>query len=137
MPTKDLGPGPNVVTAAGRLADDACGQSGRYPTDAGARKAVPLLAGCIDYFPDALAAVAALSVAGNEQHNPGQPLAWDRSKSGDELECLTRHLVDHGTFDTDGFLHDVKIAWRALANLQKALEKLRGLPISPGSVPGR
>ena len=109
----------------------------RLPTQAAARKAVPLMAGCVDYFPDALAAVAALSVVGNEQHNPGQPLAWDRSKSGDEAECILRHMVDRGTFDTDGVLHDTKVAWRALAQLQKTLERINGLPISRGSVDAR
>ena len=110
---------------------------GRLPANAAARKAVPLVAGCLDYFPDALAAVAALSVVGNEQHNPGQPLAWDRSKSGDEAECILRHMVDRGTFDTDGVLHDTKVAWRALAQLQKTLERINGLPISRGSVDAR
>ena len=109
----------------------------RLPTQAAARKAVPLLAGCVDYFPDALAAVAALSVIGNEQHNPGQALAWDRSKSGDEAECIMRHLVDRGTVDTDGVRHSVKVAWRALGLLQKELEEANDLPHSRGSVDHR
>jgi hypothetical protein len=37
--------------------------------------------------------------------------------------------------DTDKSYHDVKVAWRALANLQKLMEKVRGLPISPASRP--
>jgi hypothetical protein len=92
------------------------------PTEAKARKAVPIFSGVIRYFPDALAAVAELSRIGNEQHNPGKPLHWDRSKSGDELDALTRHLFDAGTIDSDGVRHSVKVAWRALANLQKELE---------------
>jgi len=96
------------------------------PTDAAARKAVPIYSGCIRYFPDALAAVAELSRIGNEQHNPGKPLHWDRSKSGDELDACTRHLFEAGTFDTDGMRHSTKLAWRALANLQKEIEKDRG-----------
>ena len=106
------------------------------PTDAKARKAVPLYAGCLRYFPDALAAVAELSRVGNKQHNPGKPLHWDRSKSGDELDALLRHLLDAGTMDTDGVRHSTKVAWRALANLQKEIETVeKGLsgPI-PGSV---
>ena len=106
---------------------------GRLPTNAAARKAVPLVADCLDYFPDALAAVAALSMIGNEQHNKGQPMHWARSKSGDEAECILRHLVDRGTIDTDGVRHSVKVAWRALALLQKELEAVNGLPISRGS----
>lgn len=97
------------------------------------RKATPIFSGVLRYFPDALAAVAALSHAGNEKHNPGEPLHWSRGKSQDHLDCLMRHLVDAGTVDTDEFYHDVKIAWRALANLQTLLEKEHGLPVSPGS----
>jgi hypothetical protein len=57
-----------------------------------------------------------------QQHNPDKPLAWDRSKSGDELDALMRHLIDAGTIDTDGVRHSAKVAWRALANLQKEIE---------------
>lgn len=93
------------------------------PTDAKARKAVPIYSGVLKYFPDALAAVAELSRIGNEQHNPGKPLHWDRSKSGDELDALTRHLMEAGTTDADGVRHSAKVAWRALANLQKEIER--------------
>ena len=92
------------------------------PTDAKDRKDIPLATGCVDYFPDALAAVASLSRIGNEQHNPGKPLHWDRSKSGDEADALMRHFVQRGTFDTDGVLHSTKVCWRALALLQKEIE---------------
>ena len=91
--------------------------------DAVKRKAVPIYSGVVRYFPDALAAVAELSRIGNEQHNPGKPLHWDRSKSGDELDALMRHLMEAGTSDTDGVLHSTKVAWRALANLQKEIEQ--------------
>jgi hypothetical protein len=95
------------------------------PTDAKARKDIPIYSGFIKYFPDAIAAVAELSRKGNDQHNPGKPLAWDRSKSGDELDAQLRHICDMagGTeADTDGVLHATKNAWRAMANLQKLLE---------------
>lgn len=92
------------------------------PTEAQARKQTPIYSGVLRYFPDALAAVAELSRIGNDQHNPGQPLFWDRSKSGDELDALTRHLIEAGTIDTDGVRHSAKVAWRALANLQKEIE---------------
>jgi hypothetical protein len=74
------------------------------------------------YFPDALAAVAHCSWIGNEQHNPGQPLHWDRAKSTDEHDALVRHLMEAGTIDTDGVRHSAKVAWRALAALQKEIE---------------
>ena len=86
------------------------------------RKHTPMFTGLLKYFPDALAAVANLSWVGNEQHNPGSPLHWDRSKSGDEHDALMRHLVEAGTVDTDGVRHSAKVAWRALAALQKEIE---------------
>jgi len=92
------------------------------PVDAKARKGVPLFSGPLSYFPDALCAVAELCRIGNEQHNPGQPLHWARGKSTDQLDCLARHLLECGTTDIDGVLHDTKVAWRALANLQLRLE---------------
>ena len=91
-------------------------------TDAAERKTVPIFSGVLRYFPDALAEVARLSKVGNDQHNPGERLHWARGKSTDELDALTRHLMEAGTRDTDGMWHDTKIAWRALANLQKRLE---------------
>jgi len=66
------------------------------------------------YFPRALAAVARLSKRGNDQHNPGKSLRWDRSKSGDELDALMRHAMD-GDWDA--------VAWRALANCEKEEER--------------
>ena len=93
------------------------------PTDSQERKDVPVYAGCLAYFPDAIAEVARLSKVGNDKHNPGAPLHWSRHKSSDHMDCIIRHALEAGTVDDDGFLHDVKIAWRALANLQLALEK--------------
>lgn len=87
------------------------------------RKRVPLATGCLDYFPDALLAVAAVSFIGNEQHNPGTALHWDRSKSQDEADTMLRHFTQRGTLDTDGVPHSAKMAWRALALLQKELEE--------------
>ena len=93
------------------------------PTDAKARKAVPIATGVLDYFPDALAAVAEVSRIGNAQHNPGEPLHWSRGLSMDHADCLLRHLIDRGTLDTDGARHSAKVAWRALALLQIELEQ--------------
>ena len=95
------------------------------PTDATERKAIPIFSGVIAYFPDALAEVAKLSKEGNDQHNPGKPLHWDRSKSGDELDALTRHLV--GMSQSASIAEEITearaVAWRALAHLQKAIER--------------
>ncbi len=96
------------------------------PKEAAARKAIPIYSGFIKYFPNAICAVAELSRIGGEQHAPGRPLHWDRSKSGDELDAMMRHLLDDAMGvpeDTDGVLHKAKVAWRAMADLQKALEK--------------
>lgn len=95
------------------------------PTEAERRKTYPLFSGLLAYFPDALAEVAHLSKTGNDQHNPGEPLHWDRSKSKDQLDAATRHLKDHAIapFDTDGERHLTKVAWRILAELQLTLER--------------
>ena len=92
------------------------------PTEAVKRKEIPLATGFLDYFPDAAIAVAELSKIGNDQHNPGQALHWDRSKSQDESDALLRHFLERGTRDTDGVRHSAKVAWRALALLQKEIE---------------
>ena len=98
------------------------------PTDSAERKRVPLWSGLFRYFPDALVAVARLSWKGNEKHNAGQPLHWSRDKSNDHADCLLRHQMDCGTGEVDpdsGELHEVEVAWRALAQLQLALERQR------------
>lgn len=97
----------------------------RLPTGAEERKKTPLWSGLVQYFPDALVAVARLSQAGNDQHNPGQPLHWSRDKSNDHQDTLLRHLFDSGTVDVDGHRHSTKTAWRALAILQLEIEKER------------
>ena len=92
------------------------------PTDRQGRKHLPIASGVLDYFPDALAEVARCSFVGNEQHNPGKPMHWDRSKSSDEADALIRHFMERGTVDQDGVRHSAKVAWRALALLQKEIE---------------
>jgi hypothetical protein len=96
------------------------------PLKAEDRKDVPIFTGCLDYFPLALAEVARISKAGNEQHNPGQPLHWARDKSNDHVDCIGRHLIQRGTIDTDGMRHTAKAAWRVLALLQEELEAEAG-----------
>lgn len=98
------------------------------------RKGTPVFSGVLNYFPDAMRALARCSQAGNDQHNPNSPLHWDRSKSGDELDALTRHLLEAGTVDTDGILHSTKVAWRALANLQKEIENMETEKIKTGAI---
>jgi hypothetical protein len=95
------------------------------PTDPKERKKIPLWSGLLQYFPDALIAIANLSYIGNEQHNPGERLHWAREKSADQEDTLLRHLMEKGTVDTDGVRHSTKAAWRALAVLQLELEQAK------------
>jgi hypothetical protein len=94
------------------------------PTDAAARKRVPLYSGVDVYFPDALVEVAKVSFEGNEQHNPGQPLHWAKEKSTDHEDCIRRHTLDalHCS-GAERIKHMAARAWRALAALQTELEK--------------
>jgi hypothetical protein len=94
------------------------------------RKRQPLARGALRYFPDALLAVAELSLYGNEKHNPGEELHWSRCKSNDHADCVARHLLEPLGIDTSygpgkHVLHSVAAAWRALANAQIEIETLR------------
>jgi hypothetical protein len=100
-----------------------------FETNPNKRKEMPICSGVLDYFPLALAQVAKASKAGNDQHNPGQVLFWNRNKSTDHADCLLRHLVERGTTDTDGVPHSAKVAWRALAILQLEMEQNEELSI--------
>lgn len=106
------------------------------PTDAKERKAVPIASGVLDYFPAALAEVAKVSYVGNQQHNPGQPLHWNRGKSTDFADTIIRHFLERGSFDSDGLRHSAKLAWRALALLQIELEA-EGAPMARGARSGQ
>lgn len=104
------------------------------PTDSKKRKETPIATGVLDYFPLALAEVARVSKAGNDQHNPGQPLHWSKEKSTDHADCILRHLIERGTNDTDGMRHSAKVAWRALALLQIELENTNVQSVSPNEL---
>lgn len=82
------------------------------PTDAKARKAIPVYTGFVKYFPRAMAAVAHHSFVSNEQHNPGEPLHWAMEKSTDEKDAMMRHILE------EDWTH---VAWRAMANLEREL----------------
>ena len=98
------------------------------PNNVQERKETPIVTGCLDYFPLALAEISRVSLAGNKQHHPDKPLHWDMSKSTDEANALVRHLIERGTIDTDGIRHTAKVAWRALALLER---ELRGEDVMP------
>ena len=99
--------------------------SNLLPQDSKSRKNYPVASGVLDYFPDALIAIAHVSKLGNDQHNPGEVLHWDREKSNDHADTLIRHFLERGTFDKDGTRHTAKMAWRALAILQLEIENER------------
>lgn len=86
------------------------------------RKERPLARGVLDYFGAALLEVAHVSFVGNKQHNGDEPMHWAKEKSTDEADCIMRHLIDRGKLDTDGLRHSAKVAWRALALLQREIE---------------
>lgn len=95
------------------------------PNDYQARKDIPLFDFLTKYFPDAIVELVKVSVAGNQQHNPGEPLHWARGKSMDQLNTAMRHMFDHGAgnvLDTDGTMHLAKAAWRLLAEIQLLCE---------------
>jgi hypothetical protein len=101
---------------------------------------MPMASGLLDYFPDALGAVAHVSWLGNEKHNPGEPLHHARGKSMDHVECIVRHLAERGGYDViviNGEEHQIRhsaaLAWRALALLQEELEQELGLPLPRGA----
>lgn len=94
------------------------------------RKDYPLVRGVLDYFPDALLEVANVSKVGNDQHNPGEPIHWAKEKSTDEADALMRHLIDRGKYDTDNVRHSAKVAWRALALLQREIDAEKGFGAS-------
>lgn len=87
------------------------------------RKNTPVFSGVIKYFPNALKAVARCSKVGNDQHHPDKHLHWDMNKSADEYDAMIRHLIDHqdNPVDDDNVLHLTKVAWRALAGLERYL----------------
>ena len=90
------------------------------------RKGIPVYTGFIKYFPRAILAVARLSQVANDQHNPGEPLHWAKEKSMDEPDAMMRHLIDDALgeeLDSDGIMHLTKVSWRAMANLERKLEK--------------
>lgn len=94
------------------------------PDASAIRKASPVFSGVLNYFPDALLAVARVSKAGNDKHNPGQPLHWSRDKSNDHMDCAARHMLTPYEIDPDSKeVHLANAVWRLLAELQLYKEK--------------
>lgn len=98
----------------------------KLPEEYNERKKWQLWTFLTEYFPDAFLAVVDVSIKGNDQHNPGQPLHWAREKSTDQMNTAMRHAWDHsrGTIkDSDNCYHLAKAIWRLSAELQLTIEK--------------
>lgn len=106
-----------------------------FPEDDATRGRFPMADGLLDYFPNALAAVAEVSKIGNDKHNPGQPMHHARGKSMDHRNKIMRHLCDAGGKDAGGVRHSAYVAWRALALLQEELEEQEGAPMARAAKP--
>ena len=115
----------HVAENMGVMISDYMDTKSKDVSEAQKRKDTPVFSGVLKYFPNALKEVSKCSKAGNDQHHPDKPLHWDMDKSKDEYDALTRHLIDHtiDPMDTDGILHLTKVAWRALAGLERHLTK--------------
>ena len=113
----------HVAENMGVMISDYMDTKSKDVSEAQKRKDTPVFSGVLKYFPNALKEVSKCSKAGNDQHHPDKPLHWDMDKSKDEYDALTRHLIDHtiDPMDTDGILHLTKVAWRALAGLERHL----------------
>lgn len=91
------------------------------------RKNYPVFRGVLALFPRAVREIARVMQTNQDRYNPGaqsdDPIVWDRSKSKDHADCLSRHLLDAGKLDeTDGMRHTAKTATRALMLLEEELE---------------
>lgn len=107
----------------------------KLPVSAKLRKMFPVYSGVLKYFPLALAAVSYVSKLGNDQHNPGGPLYWNRGLSADQLDAAVRHTLDVAIGDLDGELsvyEQAQVAWRELAELQLRIERAGGLAAALG-----
>jgi hypothetical protein len=113
-----------------------------YGRDPEVRKMLQVFTVQSEYFPKAMREVTRVCVAGNAQHNPGEPLHWARGKSMDQMNALFHHMVDHKmghVFDetdppeilaaVDGkpLYSMAKAAWRALAELELTIEKVENV----------
>lgn len=105
----------------------------QLPEDDATRASYPMAEGCLDYFPNALAEVSRISYEGNLKHNPDEPMHWNRHKSLDHRNKIIRHTVESKPDTEAAIEHAAQAAWRALAELQQKIERVRGMPMSPGS----
>ena len=83
---------------------------------AGRTKNEPVHTGCDAYFPHARRAISRVSVAGNNKHNPGEPLHWAVEKSTQHPDSAAGHMIDPYEIDPEsGEMHIAAAAWRVMA----------------------
>jgi hypothetical protein len=101
----------------------------RHNLTSAERKQMPVHRGVSKYFPDALMVVAMLSMRADRKHTPdadpddlSRP-QWNRGKSADHGDCITRHQMDVGELDSElGLDYMAHVAWRGLAQLQEHID---------------
>lgn len=126
------------------------------PTDSQARKEIPLFSGVLKYAPAALAGMARISKAGNDKHNPGEPLHHARGKSSDHGDCVIRHVMDVADIEAtiervdqgidwadnhpireaqvEALLNEAsQMLWRAAIWSQELHERYGNAPLAPGA----
>lgn len=118
------------------------------PTCSKARKEIPLFSGVFKYAPAAWMGMAQVSKAGNDKHNPGEPLHHSRGKSNDHGDCILRHLMDIADLVADferrsdvpfpservALLDEAnQMLWRAALFAQELHERFGEAPLAPGA----
>lgn len=98
-----------------------------------ARKLAPVHRGFNRYFPNAILAVAYLSRAANEKHNPNTEIGWSWNISDDHEDCVARHQLHLDHLDEFGLPHYVAVAWRSMSQLEKYLVEKYKLPLPPAA----
>lgn len=111
-------------------------ENNSLPEDDTIRAQYPMADGLLDYFPNALAEIAAHSKKAGDKFHPGEALRWERGKSKDHRNKILKHLIDSGKTDKYGNRHSAALAWRALALLQEELESEFGYPTPRNAVEG-
>lgn len=93
----------------------------------------PIVAGALHYFPRALLAVAELSAYGAKKYSlTYSDRNFARVANGYQRysDALARHMLQeqidaNATDPESGFMHDVHVAWNALARLEYRLEQMK------------
>lgn len=112
-----------------------------FPSDDAGRKALPIFAMIVGYFPNALREVTRVCVANNVRYSPDRAptdIVWNRGKSKDQFGSLFRHMLER---KVDGHVFETvseevakvigrpnvyilaEAAWRALAMLEEEIEQ--------------